>query len=84
MLNKDVTKIVDQLSYLYADPYHMGKMMAYEDKLIQERFMDMCMGFILELSVQSKSGTYVNDNGNTAIRAREITESLLTYNERIV
>lgn len=74
-----VDKIVTELDKLTADPVLLGKQMAYQQNVIQESFMIMCKSFLNELSIQAASGAYVNANFEVANQAREITETLLTF-----
>lgn len=76
------SKISDILADLRNDPYQLGKSLAYQPGIIQERVLQMFDGFIKELSFQDKVSGYVNENFDTAVRARSI-EMLLTDNDLI-
>lgn len=78
-----VDKIVNELDRLSADPVLMGKQMAYQHNLIQESFMLMSKSFLNELSIQAKSGSYVNGNMEIAHQALEIVDTLLTFQTQL-
>lgn len=71
-------KISDIIADLRLDPKDLGKRMGYQDKVIQDRFMEVCTSFLRELAIQKSTGGFVNGNIETAQRAWEIQEILLT------
>lgn len=75
-------KLADILADIRIEPRELGKSMAFQQGVIQERFLDMFFGFVRELAIQDKTGGYVNDNISTAIKGNAI-DFLLTDN-RIV
>ena len=76
-------KIADVISDIRLDPNEIGKQMGYQDSLIQERFMKVCVAFLRELSIQKSQGGFVNGNIDTSVKAWEIMETLLTQDIKL-
>lgn len=74
------TNLSDILADVRINPDELGKQMAYQPNVIQERTMEMCLGFIRELSIQHHSGGFANGNMEVAGHASDI-QYLLTTNE---
>lgn len=74
------TNLSDILADVRISPDELGKAMSYQPNIIQERMMEMCLGFIRELSIQHDNGGFVNGNMRTAIFGNQV-HSLLTDND---
>jgi hypothetical protein len=72
----------DILADVRLSPDELGKAMSYQSNVIQERMMEMCLGFMRELSIQHDNGGFVNGNMKTAILGNQLY-SLLTYNDLV-
>lgn len=72
------SKIADNIADIRNDPEMIGRQLAYQPLVIQERFFQVCQAFIQELAIQDATYSYVNGNMELTQKAREIQDSLLT------
>lgn len=72
------SSLADMLADVRIYPDELGRNMAYQPNVIQERMMSMCLGFIRELSIQHHNGGFVNGNMQVAGHASDIQYLLTT------
>ena len=74
-----ISKLSDIVADIRTDPVSLGHDMAYQEAVVQERFMDMFFGFVMELAAQDQRGAYVNGNMETAAKGNLIDYLLHSY-----
>ena len=74
-----ISKLSDIVADIRTDAMYLGHDMAYQEAVIQERFLDMFFGFVRELGMQDQRGAYVNGNMETAAKGNLIDYLLHSY-----
>lgn len=72
-------KFGDLIADIRIDPTQTGRNIAYLPAVIQERFFELTLAYLKELSLQYETASFVNGNMEIAQRAWEIQETLLTF-----
>ena len=72
-------KIADLMADIRIDPTQTGRNMAHLPLVIQERFFDLTIAYLKELSFQYDTNSFVNGNMDISRRAWEIQQTLLTF-----